>query len=105
MSTVSLSHLDLRLLRRGKVRDIYDLDDKHLVIVTSDRLSAFDVVLPTPIPGKGAVLTRLTRFWMDRLAAIVPNHLPRDRARFTPLIEETCRLRNPALPPITSRSC
>ncbi len=88
MSTVSHSHLDLRLVRRGKVRDIYDLDDKHLVIVTSDRLSAFDVVLPTPISGKGAVLTKLTRFWMDRLAHIVPNHLPKDRARFTPLIEK-----------------
>ncbi|MBU0509809.1 phosphoribosylaminoimidazolesuccinocarboxamide synthase [bacterium] len=82
MSTVSQTHLDLKLLARGKVRDIYELDRDHLVIVTSDRLSAFDVVLPDPIPGKGAVLTRLTRFWMDKLARIVPNHLPLDRSKY-----------------------
>jgi phosphoribosylaminoimidazole-succinocarboxamide synthase len=75
---ITRSNLDLKLLRRGKVRDIYELDERHLVIVTSDRLSAFDVVLPTPIPGKGAVLTKLTRFWMDRMTHIVRNHLTRD---------------------------
>jgi phosphoribosylaminoimidazole-succinocarboxamide synthase len=87
MTTISESHLDLKLLRRGKVRDIYELNDKHLVIVTSDRLSAFDVVLPTAIPGKGAVLTRLTRFWMNHLKHIVPNHLPEDRKEFATLIK------------------
>src|SRR5947199_841240 len=59
-------------VRRGKVRDVYDLDDR-LVIVATDRLSAFDWVLPTPIPGKGRVLTALTLFWLDFLR--VPNHL------------------------------
>jgi phosphoribosylaminoimidazole-succinocarboxamide synthase len=65
----------LPLLNRGKVRDIYAVGDKQLLIVTSDRLSAFDVVLPTPIPGKGAVLTELSNFWFNRLAHVIPNHL------------------------------
>jgi phosphoribosylaminoimidazole-succinocarboxamide synthase len=65
----------LRLLGRGKVRDIYELDSRHLVIVTTDRLSAFDVVLPDPIPGKGAVLTAVSKFWFHRLHALIPNHL------------------------------
>jgi phosphoribosylaminoimidazole-succinocarboxamide synthase len=56
------------LLARGKVRDIYAVDDDHLLIVATDRLSAFDVVLPDPIPGKGAVLTALSEFWFDRFA-------------------------------------
>ncbi len=68
-----LPHLEL--LNRGKVRDIYALDDAHLLIVTSDRLSAFDVVLPQPIPGKGEVLTRVSRFWFGRTRGIVPNQL------------------------------
>jgi phosphoribosylaminoimidazole-succinocarboxamide synthase len=59
----------------GKVRDIYACGDKHLLIVTCDRLSAFDVILPRPIPGKGAVLTELTEFWMKRFAGLVPNQL------------------------------
>ncbi len=65
----------LPLLARGKVRDIYAVDDAHLLIVTSDRLSAFDVVLPDPIPGKGAVLTAVSNFWFERTRALVPNHL------------------------------
>lgn len=65
----------LTKLHSGKVRDIYVVDETHLLIVTSDRLSAFDVVLPTPIPGKGAVLTQLSNFWFDRLRAVIPNHL------------------------------
>ena len=68
-----LSGLDR--ISQGKVRDIYAVDDEHLLIVTSDRLSAFDVVLPDPIPGKGAVLNELTNFWMDRTRDIVANHL------------------------------
>jgi phosphoribosylaminoimidazole-succinocarboxamide synthase len=64
----------LKLLARGKVRDIYDLGDR-LLIVATDRLSAFDVVLPTPIPDKGRVLTQLSLFWFDRLAGIVPHHV------------------------------
>jgi phosphoribosylaminoimidazole-succinocarboxamide synthase len=70
------STFDLKLLGRGKVRDIYEFDDKHLVLVTSNRLSAFDVVLPTPIPGKGSVLNELTRFWMKKLVPVTKNHLP-----------------------------
>jgi phosphoribosylaminoimidazole-succinocarboxamide synthase len=65
----------LRLRHRGKVRDSYDVDDGRLLIVTTDRLSAFDVVLPTPIPGKGAILTAMSNFWFARLRDIVPNHL------------------------------
>jgi len=68
-----LSHLHLR--NRGKVRDIYDVDDSHLLIVTTDRLSAFDVILPQPIPGKGEVLTRVSNFWFKRVADMVPNQL------------------------------
>ena len=62
-------------VHRGKVRDIYALGDAHLLILTTDRLSAFDVILPRPIPGKGAVLTAVTEFWMKRFAGIIPNHL------------------------------
>ena len=70
------SHLSsLRLLNRGKVRDIYEVDAEHLLIVTTDRVSAFDVVLPTPIPGKGRVLTAISNFWFGRMRHIVPNHL------------------------------
>jgi phosphoribosylaminoimidazole-succinocarboxamide synthase len=60
---------------RGKVRDIYRVDSEHLLIVATDRISAFDVVLPDPIPGKGIVLTAISNFWFHRLADIVPNHL------------------------------
>ncbi len=65
----------LELLHRGKVRDIYQIDADHLLIVASDRLSAFDVVLPQPIPGKGEVLTRVSRFWFERVGHILPNQL------------------------------
>jgi len=65
----------LKLRARGKVRDIYDIDDKHMLIVTTDRLSAFDVILPDPIPGKGRVLTRISNFWFNKLQSIMPNHL------------------------------
>src|SRR6187200_1118199 len=69
---------ELPLWRRGKVRDVYDLGDR-LLIVTTDRISAFDVVLPTAIPGKGAVLTQLSLFWFGLLEDAVPNHLDRSR--------------------------
>jgi phosphoribosylaminoimidazole-succinocarboxamide synthase len=65
---------DVPLLHRGKVRDIYDLGDS-LLIVATDRISAFDVVLPTPIPDKGKILTKLTLFWLNFLKDIVENHL------------------------------
>ena len=65
----------LPLLHRGKVRDLYAVDDQHLLIVQTDRLSAFDVILPNPVPGKGQVLTTLSNFWFARLGDIIPNHL------------------------------
>jgi phosphoribosylaminoimidazole-succinocarboxamide synthase len=65
----------LTRLHQGKVRDIYAIDDRHMLIVTTDRLSAFDVVLPDPIPGKGRVLTTISNFWFGRTRHIVPNHL------------------------------
>ncbi len=67
--------IGLRHVASGKVRDIYELDDKHLLFVTSDRMSAFDVVMAEPIPDKGRVLTALTAFWLENLAAVAPNHL------------------------------
>jgi phosphoribosylaminoimidazole-succinocarboxamide synthase len=72
-TTLAESQLDLPLLARGKVRDIYDLGDK-LLIVATDRVSAFDVVLPTAIPDKGGVLTQLSAFWFELTGDIVPNH-------------------------------
>lgn len=66
---------DLNLLKRGKVRDVYEVDHDRLLIVATDRISAFDCVLPTAIARKGEVLTSLSRFWFEKLAAIVPNHL------------------------------
>jgi phosphoribosylaminoimidazole-succinocarboxamide synthase len=74
-NTLFESELDLELINRGKVRDIYAVDDDHLLIVTTDRLSAFDVVLPQPIPGKGEVLTRVANFWFGRTEHLLPNHL------------------------------
>jgi phosphoribosylaminoimidazole-succinocarboxamide synthase len=73
----------LQRTHQGKVRDIYAVDAEHMLIVTTDRLSAFDVVLPDPIPGKGSVLTRISQFWFERTQHIVPNHLtdyPLERA-------------------------
>lgn len=77
MTAAALSHSSLpefELLKRGKVRDVYAVDDDHLLIVATDRISAFDCILPTPIARKGEVLTSLSRFWFERLRAIVPNH-------------------------------
>ncbi len=65
----------LEFLHRGKVRDIYAVDADKLLIVQTDRLSAFDVILPTPVPGKGRVLTAMSNFWFDKLSLIMPNHL------------------------------
>ena len=72
---VQTSFPDLSLLRRGKVRDVYAVDPDTLLIVATDRISAFDVVLPNAIPEKGRVLTALTLFWLDLIRNIVPNHL------------------------------
>jgi phosphoribosylaminoimidazole-succinocarboxamide synthase len=66
---------DLTLVRRGKVRDVYAVDDERLLVVATDRISAFDCILPTLIERKGEVLTQLSRFWFDRLSHVTPNHL------------------------------
>jgi phosphoribosylaminoimidazole-succinocarboxamide synthase len=74
---------DIPLLRRGKVRDIYDLGD-HLLLVATDRISAFDVVLPNGIPGKGGVLTRISVYWFEQMEDIVRNHLTAENIRDFP---------------------
>jgi len=74
----AMMHADiscLKLLHSGKVRDMYEIDEQHILIVTTDRLSAFDVVLPTPIPGKGHILNAVSDFWFHKLSHIVPNHV------------------------------
>ncbi len=76
--TEALLHPEVRSLRHlhsGKVRDLYEIDEARMLMVASDRLSAFDVILPTPIPDKGALLTRLSNFWFERLGHIIGNHL------------------------------
>jgi phosphoribosylaminoimidazole-succinocarboxamide synthase len=83
----------LELLRSGKVRDLYEVDDEHLLLVASDRVSTYDVVHPTPVPDKGRVLTALSAFWFERLGGIVPHHLVSNSvadlpARFAPFADE-----------------
>jgi|ERR1043166_4080818 phosphoribosylaminoimidazole-succinocarboxamide synthase len=73
-AVLQVSIADLNLLKRGKVRDVYEVDSERLLIVATDRISAFDCILPTPIADKGEVLTSLSRFWFEKLAHIVPNH-------------------------------
>ncbi len=74
--TLHTTHIkSLTLLHNGKVRDIYDIDDNHMLIVTTDRISAFDVIMPTPIAGKGIILNQLTQFWMEKLSHIIPNQM------------------------------
>jgi phosphoribosylaminoimidazole-succinocarboxamide synthase len=72
--TLVQSRLPLPLLRRGKVREVYEVDADHLLIVASDRVSAFDVVMREPVPRKGAVLTQISAFWFQRLAEVFPSH-------------------------------
>src|SRR5437588_6413043 len=74
-AVVETTIADLKLVRRGKVRDVYEVDDACLLIVATDRISAFDCVLPTAIERKGEVLTALSKFWFAKLNHIVPNHL------------------------------
>ncbi|MCH7874718.1 MAG: phosphoribosylaminoimidazolesuccinocarboxamide synthase [Gemmatimonadetes bacterium] len=73
-ATVSQTTLPLPLVRRGKVREVYAVDEHALLLVASDRVSAFDVVLPNSVPGKGAVLTQMSAFWFRELSSVVPNH-------------------------------
>jgi len=82
----------LPMIGRGKVRDIYNVDEDHLLIVTTDRLSAYDVVLPDPVPGKGQVLTQISNFWFAMMADLVPNHLsgePLDSVIADPALRKT----------------
>ena len=75
-ATLHTSHIkSLPLLHSGKVRDIYDIDENHMLIITTDRISAFDVIMPTPVPGKGIILNRVTQFWMEKLSHIIPNQM------------------------------
>jgi phosphoribosylaminoimidazole-succinocarboxamide synthase len=92
----SLSQLKLRT--RGKVRDIYEVDEDHLLIVTTDRLSAFDVILPNPIPGKGQVLTSVSNFWFDKMRSVIPNHLSALRLEdIVPNAEERAQIEGRAI--------
>ncbi|CAG0974025.1 phosphoribosylaminoimidazole-succinocarboxamide synthase [Methylophilaceae bacterium] len=76
MQPLLKSHIpSLKLINQGKVRDLYDVDEHTMLLVATDRLSAFDVVLPTPIQDKGAILTQIANFWFQKLGHIVPNHL------------------------------
>ena len=76
MTTLTQTSLSsLNLLNRGKVRDIYDVDDENILIVTTDRLSAFDIIMNEPIPFKGEVLTKMANFWFEKFSSLVPNHL------------------------------
>ena len=75
MTLLQTNLKSLPLLHQGKVRDIYDIDNEKMLIVTSDRLSAFDVIMKEPIPNKGRVLTQMANFWFKKLGDIVPNHL------------------------------
>jgi phosphoribosylaminoimidazole-succinocarboxamide synthase len=74
MTVLAESRLPLPLLRRGKVREVYEVDAEHLLMVASDRVSAFDVVMSEAIPRKGAVLTQISAFWFERLSGVVPSH-------------------------------
>lgn len=86
------SHLpELKLLARGKVRDVYEVDAQHLLFVATDRLSAFDVVMANGIPGKGKVLTQLSLFWFDQLKPLCPNHLVTARFDEMPLVVQKYR--------------
>src|SRR5258705_9934098 len=88
----SMSTLDDLLVASGKVREIYEMGDDTLLLVASDRISAFDVILPTPIPDKGRVLTGMTRFWLDRTQHIEANHLLGTAPAELPALARTAEL-------------
>jgi phosphoribosylaminoimidazole-succinocarboxamide synthase len=83
----------LPLLHKGKVRDIYAVDDRRMLLVTTDRMSAFDVIMPTPIPGKGKVLTAVADFWFGKLAHILPNQLTGDDPESVVAADERTQVR------------
>ena len=84
-TTLTESRLPLPLLRQGKVREVYEVDAEHLLLVASDRVSAFDVVMREPVPRKGAVLTQISAFWFERLRDVMPSHYV--TARTTEILE------------------
>jgi len=96
MTAAALSHSSLpefELLKRGKVRDVYTVDEYHLLIVATDRISAFDCILPTPIARKGEVLTSMSRFWFEKLRDVVPNHfVTTDFVRMPAAVQQTTNL-------------
>lgn len=73
-----MTHISLKKIYSGKVRDLYEIDDQRMLMVASDRLSAFDVILDDPIPSKGEILTQISNFWFNKLAHIMPNHFTGD---------------------------
>ena len=73
-----MTHISLKKIYSGKVRDLYEIDDQRMLMVASDRLSAFDVILDDPIPSKGEILTQISNFWFDKLAHVMPNHFTGD---------------------------
>lgn len=80
MSGITTTHLSsLKKIYSGKVRDLYEVDDQRMLMIATDRLSAFDVILDDPIPGKGQILTAISNFWFDKLRDVVPNHLTGDK--------------------------
>jgi len=88
----------LKLLHSGKVRDMYEIDAQHLLIVTTDRLSAFDVILPTPVPGKGEILNQVSDFWFKQMADIIPNQMASlSLEQVIPNADERERVRSRAL--------
>ncbi|WP_298188307.1 phosphoribosylaminoimidazolesuccinocarboxamide synthase [uncultured Pseudomonas sp.] len=86
MSTATT--LSLKKIYSGKVRDLYEIDDKRMLMVATDRLSAFDVILAEPIPEKGKILTSISNFWFDKLAHLVPNHFTGDKVEDVVLAAE-----------------
>ena len=105
-SILETSLKSLPFLYRGKVRDIYEVDAERLLVVQTDRLSAFDVILPTPVPGKGRMLTAMSTFWFHRLAHIIANHLlptrPESVVASLPSPVTRCRLPGVTLHPQVS---
>ena len=87
----------LKLLNRGKVRDIYEVDAQRLLIITTDRLSAFDVVMQDPIPSKGFVLTAVSNFWFEKLKHILPNQFTGDAPESVVKPEEASQVKGRAL--------
>ncbi len=93
--TIAVTELPFPLVRRGKVRDVYDVGDDRLLIVATDRISAFDVVMPQPIPDKGAVLTQITAWWLAQGGPFWPNHLiSADDAEIAKALPQIAGLRN-----------